>query len=203
LSCLTGISTASLKTLRPFYTYFVLTGVTTTPVFLFAMMAYDTCHHDKQEACMDKQFSENFWLSEFLVSQEAARRGLTNLPGPSDIDNLNRLCDLILQPLRNFVKKPISVSSGYRAPAVNRAVGGSSTSAHMYGLAADINVPGMSPAVLMHTIRGLQLPVDQVIEEYGQWVHVGLASPGRKPRGEYLLCRLVAGKPTYTPVKFK
>lgn len=145
------------------------------------------------------QLSQDFELHEFLISQEAARSGLKNVPGKAEIDNLKRLCKEVLQPLRSYLKRPVIVTSGYRAPAVNRAVRGSSTSAHMYGLAADIFVPGMTVRQLMHTIKGLKLPFDQMIDEYGSWVHVGLS--GRGNRGEILEARFVNGKAVYRGIK--
>jgi hypothetical protein len=144
------------------------------------------------------QLSPNFHMSELTVSQTAARRGLNNTPGKAEIVNLSRLCKTILQPLRDHLKRPILVTSGYRSPAVNQAVGGSGTSAHCFGLAADIHVPGMTSAQLMATVRGLQLPVDQCIDEFGSWVHVGLT--GGKPRNQYLSARFVGGRVVYTAV---
>ena len=106
------------------------------------------------------QLSKNFHLFELIVSQTAARAGLDNRPNMQAQKNLDRLCDTVLQPLRDAIGKPIIVTSGYRSPEVNRRVGGSSTSAHCYGCAADIHVPGMSSLELMRKIHGLKLPVD-------------------------------------------
>lgn len=150
----------------------------------------------------DQQLSKNFWLSEFLVSQEAARRGLANVPQQVHIANLNLLCDNVLQPLRDKLGLPISISSGFRAPAVNAAVGGSSTSAHMSGCAADILVPGLSVAQLVNKIHGLKLPVDQVIDEYSSWVHVGIRPGGKNLRYEYISARYFNGRTVYKPIKF-
>lgn len=146
--------------------------------------------------------SANFALSELTVSQNAARMGLSNEPGPVELANLKRLVETCLQPLRNKLGRPIIITSGYRSPKVNAAAGGSSTSAHMYGGAADIHVPGLSAHDLFKFIHGLQLPVDQVIEEYGKWVHIGIAKPDAKPRNQYLLARLVNGQTVYTPAQF-
>lgn len=147
------------------------------------------------------QLSKNFHLSELTVSQTAARHGLNNKPNVQAQKNLDRLCDTVLQPLRDALGQPIIVTSGYRSPEVNRRVGGSATSAHCYGCAADIHVPGMSSIELMKKIHSLKLPVDQVIEEFGQWVHVGIAIPGNKPRYQYLNARYVGGQAVYSPAK--
>lgn len=143
------------------------------------------------------QLSANFSLAEMTFSQTAVRHRISNAPSGAELDNLTRLCKTVLQPLRDFLKKPIKVSSGYRAPALNRAVGGSLSSAHMYGRAADISVEGMSAAQLFNTIKGLKLPVDQCIDEFGSWVHVGIATAGQQPRHQYLRARHVAGQTVY------
>lgn len=147
------------------------------------------------------QLSKNFHLSELIVSQTAARHGLNNKPNVQAQKNLDRLCDTILQPLRDALGQPIIVTSGYRSPEVNRRVGGSATSAHCYGCAADIHVPGMTSDQLMKKIHSLKLPVDQVIEEFGQWVHVGIAIPGNKPRYQYLIARYQGGQAVYSLAK--
>lgn len=147
------------------------------------------------------KLSANFTLAELTVSQSAARAGIKNVPGPAETANLKRLCETVLQPLRNSLGKPIVITSGYRGPAVNRLIGGSSTSAHMHGLAADIHVPGMSSDALMRHIHKLKLPVDQVIDEFGSWVHVGLTSAGAAPRNQYLIARVRNGQTVYSTAK--
>lgn len=139
------------------------------------------------------QLSTYFTLEEMTVSQEATRKGLANRPGPTEVDNLRRLCVNVLDPLRKHLG-PIIVTSGYRSPRVNAAVGGAKTSQHVYGLAADIIVPGHSVAFVVATIRRLGLPYDQVIDEFGSWTHV---SHTPRPRGEYLIARRVDGRTTY------
>ncbi|MBF2055092.1 MAG: peptidase M15A [Candidatus Sericytochromatia bacterium] len=148
---------------------------------------------------MSVYLSPNFTLQELIVSQTAARQGLRNLPGPGERVNLERLAKTVLQPLRDHVGRPVVITSGYRSLAVNRAVGGSSGSAHMSGLAADLHIPGMSVRQVMHTIKGLQLPFDQMIDEFGSWVHVGL-STGRN-RHQILNARFVNGRAHYTELK--
>ena len=87
------------------------------------------------------QLSKNFTLIELITSQEAARRGLDNTPTPQVITNLTNLVKNVLQPLRDLVGKPIVISSGYRSPAVNAAIGGAKNSEHMTGCAADFTIP--------------------------------------------------------------
>lgn len=137
-----------------------------------------------------------FTLEEMTHSQQATRKGLDNTPGPNEVKNLKELVKNVLDPLRESLNKPIVVSSGYRSPAVNKAVGGASSSQHRYGEAADITVPGMTVAQVIKAIKKLGLPYDQVIDEWGSWVHV---SYGPRNRRQHLLARTVAGKTVYTP----
>ena len=117
--------------------------------------------------------SEHFTLEELTASQAAARNGLENKPDLEATKNLRWLAGT-LEEVRKLVGKPVHVSSGYRSPAVNKAVGGSSKSAHMRGLAADITVPGMTSRDLAELIRSSSIAYDQLIHEQ-QWVHIGLA----------------------------
>lgn len=81
---------------------------------------------------------EYFKLSEFTRSQTASELGFLNVPLESDIQNLDLLVSNILDPLRKAWGKPIIVTSGYRVPRLNEAVGGVKNSDHLYGRAADI-----------------------------------------------------------------
>ena len=89
----------------------------------------------------DIQLSTHFKLSEFLRSETASARGIDNTPSLEVVSNLQQLCIHILEPLRAYFNTPIVVSSGYRSPALNKAVGGSATSQHMTGEAADLRIP--------------------------------------------------------------
>lgn len=140
--------------------------------------------------------SPHFVLAEFTTSQAAARKGFLNIPTQKEVDCLRNLCVQILEPLRVRVGT-IVISSGYRAPLVNKAVGGASSSQHVLGQAADIIVPGMTPMEVVQRIRSMRLPFDQVIEEFGSWTHV---SYGPRHRRQALLARRVGGKATYTPI---
>src|SRR5690606_5989267 len=88
-------------------------------------------------AVEDVQLSPHFALSELLRSDAARARGLYQVPTPAVVERLRELCVELLEPVRASVG-PLRVTSGYRRPAVNSAVGGSSTSAHMSGRAADV-----------------------------------------------------------------
>lgn len=134
--------------------------------------------------------SQHFTLEELTHSQTAARRGIDNRPPESVLVNLRDVLCPGLEQVRALLGKPILISSGYRSPEVNRAVGGSRTSAHMTGLAADINCPGLTPAALAHIIKASDIEFDQLILEFDSWVHFGLAD---KPRGQLLTIRSGTG----------
>jgi len=124
------------------------------------------------------QLSPHFSLAEMTASQTAARYGLDNTPGPNELGNLKALCQNILEPLRTMLGKPIFVSSGYRSFAVNThpAVRGSATSEHVLGRAADIQCWSYgTPLEIAKLIQGSNLPFNQLIHEYGGWVHVSWA----------------------------
>lgn len=147
--------------------------------------------------------SPHFTLAELTISQYAARNGVDNTPPEPIIANLQRLCADYLEPLRRAVNGPVVVSSGYRSPKVNKAVGGSGGSAHMYGLAADLIVPGMSVRKVCQQIVTLRLPFDQLIDEFGAWVHIAIAPKDSRPRGHKMEARRSqSGGVIYTPTSF-
>lgn len=124
--------------------------------------------------------SPHFTLEELTLSQTAARLGLDNTPPPDVVDNLKRTA-IGLELVRNLVGCPISVSSGYRSPLVNKAVGGASQSQHLTGQAADITAPGYgSPDALVRAIVGSQIPFDQVIREFDSWCHISFSPTPRR-----------------------
>lgn len=146
--------------------------------------------------------SAHFALAEFCASQTAARLGRTIEPSESDIRNLTRLCVTVLEPLRIELRRSIYISSGLRPPWLNAAIGGSPTSAHMDGRAADIEVPGMTPLQVCEIVRKLALPIDQCIHEFppNGWTHLGIAKEGARLRNEYLTARSVNGRTVYEEV---
>lgn len=115
-----------------------------------------------------------FTIAELIKSDTADQLGIDNRCKKEHVVNLTALVDNVLDPLRTWYGKPLTVSSGYRCPALNKAVKGSATSDHMTGRAADIT--GGSPAEnkkLFCLIQELGLPFDQLIDEkHFAWVHV-------------------------------
>lgn len=124
---------------------------------------------------LDKKLSKNFILNEFIISQVAQRIEIDNTPDYGIIKNLEQLCINVLQPLREQVGVPVFISSGYRSPALNAYIGGSSTSQHKEGKAADLYHPEYNK-IFFDIIKNY-LPFDQLIwelgdDEYPAWVHV-------------------------------
>ena len=123
-----------------------------------------------------------FTIDELCKSDTAKAKRIDNSPSDEIIHNLTSLVDKVLDPLRESYGKAIRVSSGYRCPALNKAVKGSKTSQHMKGLAADITVGATTKnKELFDLIIQLDLPFDQLIDEKKfSWVHVSYSSKPRK-----------------------
>ena len=126
-----------------------------------------------------------FTITELCKSSTATKRKIDNTPNQEIIDNLEQLVEHVLDPLREGYGKPIRVNSGYRCPALNKAVKGSTTSSHMKGLAADITVGSPTKnKQLFELAQKLKLPFDQLIDESNfSWVHI---SYSKKPRKQVL-----------------
>ena len=124
------------------------------------------------------QLSANFSLSEMTKSETALRHNLDNTPGEKEIENLRVLCERVLQPVRDHYGKGVKVNSGFRHPDVNAAVGGSKTSDHCRGQAADIEIPGVPNHELAEWIKANMKYTQLILEFYTRgvpdsgWVHV-------------------------------
>ena len=110
------------------------------------------------------QLSPHFTLSEFTRPDKAAQIGDANEPTPAHLENLKRLA-AGMEEVRALFGKPIRITSGYRNPRVNRAVGGVPTSAHALGCAADFTVDGFTPLAAAKKIRDSGIKFDQLILE--------------------------------------
>lgn len=130
------------------------------------------------------QLTEHFTLSELTRSETAERRHIDNTPPPEVVDNLRALCRNVLEPARVAFGAPIYITSGYRCPALNKAVGGKPTSQHLRGEAADLQVKGVRNlkrlynAILDHGV------FDQLLYESNKsgarWIHVSYTSYGNR-----------------------
>jgi len=124
-----------------------------------------------------------FTIDELCRSETAQRKGINNTPTDNVRKNLTALVANVLDPLREWYGKPIYVNSGYRCPALNKAVGGVANSQHLTGQAADIDVNDTAEnRKLMRHIED-NLDFDQLIwENGGAWVHVSYRADGKNRR---------------------
>lgn len=131
---------------------------------------------------------KHFTLEELTRSTTASLRGIDNTPPAEAIECLEQLVDNILDPLREAWGKPIHVNSGYRCPRLNKEVGGSPSSQHMKGQAADITTGNPTDnRRLYHLLTTLHLPVDQAINERDfSWIHL---SYGPRHRRQFFAIR--------------
>jgi hypothetical protein len=148
---------------------------------------------------LNQPLTKNFLLRELLVSQYAVRNEIAEQFNPSAavVNNLTALCENVLQPLRDRLRQSVNVTSGYRCEAVNTGIGGSATSQHLKGQAADINVPGKSIEWLFQYIKNSDLPFDQLIQEFDNWVHISYKPTNN--RGQVLRATKQNGVTVYTP----
>lgn len=123
-----------------------------------------------------------FTLKELTASATAARLRIDNTPPPQAINNLNALVTHLLDPLREKYGQPIYVNSGYRCPELNNAVGGSRSSQHLTGEAADITAGNKREnRRLYELLQSLRLPVDQAINECDYtWLHLSYSPSHRR-----------------------
>lgn len=124
--------------------------------------------------------SPHFTLAEFVVSDTAARRGIENDP-PADLLHALKRTAQGLEAVRvRLGGAPIIISSGYRCPALNAAVGGQPSSQHTRGEAADFIAPRFgSPTEVAAALRDSVVDYDQLILEFGRWVHISFSQAPR------------------------
>ena len=123
-----------------------------------------------------------FTINELCKSSTATQMGIDNTPNSEIVSNLEQLVDNILDPLREKYGSPIKVNSGYRCEKLNKAVGGSKTSQHRYGLAADITTgSNLRNKQLFILAQQMNLPFDQlIVEKTYSWIHISFSKEPRK-----------------------
>ena len=127
--------------------------------------------------------SKNFTLEEMEYSPTALRKGIDNSANNISIIHLKDLCENVLQPLRDWYDNPIKINSGYRSKELNSSIGGSLSSQHCTGQAADIDTLNDNADLFFHIKRHMQF--DQLIWEFGDhtnpsWVHVSFKKHGNR-----------------------
>lgn len=134
--------------------------------------------------------SEHFTLEEATFSETAVRRGLDNSPSMLQLANM-KVAAQKLEQVRALIG-PLHVNSWLRLPAVNVAVGGSKISSHMDGWAIDVSCTKLTPYQLCQEVLKAGIKFDQLIHEYGRWMHISFVPELRQqkltifnPQGKY------------------
>ena len=127
-----------------------------------------------------RRLSRHFTLTRLIRSDTARECDIDNTPPPELLPNLRRLARG-LDEVRRRLGHPLEISSGYRCPALNVAVGGAPSSQHTQGLAADFTCPGFgSPLAVARAIRDSRIAFDTLICEFDEWVHLSFGSAPRR-----------------------
>jgi len=128
---------------------------------------------------VEYKLSPNFALSEFTQSQYALRMGINNTPSPNVLGHLKVTADG-MEKVRELLGKPITISSGYRCPTLNKAIGGASTSDHVLGFATDFTCRQYgTPEQVTKAIMESGIKYDQLICE-GYWTHISFSPKMRQ-----------------------
>jgi len=134
------------------------------------------------------KLSEHLDLSEVIRSESAKRNGISNMPTEAYIANFKLLAEKVFEPIRNYFRCPIHISSGYRSLELNKCIGGAASSQHCTGEAVDLDMDGSPNGVTNKMIFNYikdNLQFDQLIWEFGNeenpdWVHVSYESTGKQ-----------------------
>ena len=129
------------------------------------------------------KLTEHFSLAEMTISQTAERKGISNAPTEEALLNLIRTAEGMEEVRARLGDRPISISSGYRSPAVNKAVGGAKKSQHLTGEAVDFICPSFgTPRDIVAEL--VDMDYDQLILEFanngGGWVHISFSGDNRQ-----------------------
>ncbi len=133
-----------------------------------------------QRRSRSPRLSRYYTLARLVHSDTARERRIDNTPPPELIPNL-RLLARGLDRIRLLLGHPLDISSGYRSPALNAAVGGARNSQHSQGLAADFTCPGFGPPLAVaRALRDSVIAFDTVIYEFEEWIHVSFTATPRR-----------------------
>lgn len=143
------------------------------------------------------KISKYFTVEEFVASQTATRKGIDNTPTQEILDTIKKTAAK-LDVVRELLGHPVLISSGFRCPQLNKAIGGAKSSSHMTGYAVDFTCPGFgTPQQAFDAIRKSPIRFDQCIAE-GTWCHISFDP---RTRCECLNAKFVGGKAIYTEVE--
>lgn len=149
------------------------------------------------------KISPHFDAKEFIRSQTAARRGINNRPNVEQFINLVYLAT-VLEQVRSIYNKPMQITSGFRCYELNKAIGGSSKSKHMQGLAADFVISGIDNKNVFNAIRSSDIPYRTVILEFPEsangWIHLDINPFAEQGKTRNLIARKVNNKTQYSNI---
>jgi len=144
------------------------------------------------------QLSPHFTLEELTFSEVGVRNRIENTPPQVAVENLRKLCLTLLEPARTLLGVPLHINSGYRSSKLNAVVGGSHSSAHLLGLAADFVPIGMDLRQAFDKLRAEPtLAFDQIIFECNAWIHLAVPANGITARCQALTATGQPGAWTY------
>lgn len=146
---------------------------------------------------MFKNISPHFSIAQFEHSEKAIELHMTNNMNSEELSNAVLLANTVLENIFNKVAK-FKINSGFRCVALNKAVGGVADSQHCLGEAADLLPITMSLPDFFDAIVASGIPYDQIIFEFGRWVHISYA---KNPRKEKLEAKMVNGKAVYSNIE--
>ena len=138
---------------------------------------------------MKSNLSEHFTYRELTYSSTSNKHKIDNTPNEKQIQNLIRLCQTVLEPIRIKYGKPIIVTSGFRCDELNELVNGSKTSYHKEGLAVDIKCDDNKALfnLIKKMIQSKEISVDQLIDEKKlSWIHIGIKENQQENRNQIL-----------------
>ena len=146
------------------------------------------------------RLSPHFTYGEFTISQTAIRKNINNQPNEDEMRSLEALCSVILEPIRtHFDNKYVEIHSGFRCKKLNTAVGGSTNSQHRFGQAADIKIPPHQiQEIFEWVVLVSDLPYDQIIWEFGRWIHISHKLVGANRHRNTLATKNDSGNTVYT-----
>lgn len=133
--------------------------------------------------------SKNFTLYEATRSSKAIQKGIDNSMDTKTLMNAEYFAKNVLQPIRDKIGIPFLITSWYRCPLLNKAVGGANTSAHLTAMALDFNLQGKSTKetfdLVLVALKDLRISFDQLIMERNTktgatWVHLGVKKTGNR-----------------------
>ena len=154
-------------------------------------------------AMKKERISKHITYNEATRSETAKALGIDNTPNKKELENIKRIAEEIFEPLRKWAGHPIRINSCFRNEATNRAIGGSKSSAHRYGLAFDLDSLGKKTNAELFKWMEKNLKFDQLIWEFGTeenpaWIHVGICEDKKNYRNQKLTATKSRSKTRYS-----